>query len=97
MERKIAMNRAEMFEIVKSVMYEVVRDLKGHEIQMTDRWDDLGIDSIDIVEVGSESMKRLQIKVPWNQLGTARDLNTLLDLFEQAYAQQHLVNQADQA
>ncbi len=55
------MNRSEIFDVVKSYMIEIVDDMdETTEIPEDIRMADLGADSIDVVEIVSDSMRELQ-------------------------------------
>ena len=80
------MTRSEIFDVVKTQIYQIVSHLRGKELHETDNLTDLGADSLDIVEVVSGSMKQLNIKVPRTRLSMVDELDHLLDLFEEALA-----------
>lgn len=79
------MTRNEIFEVVKSFMIEIIDDLdETTEINESDRMADLGADSIDVVEVVSDSMRALKVKVDRTKLDSAQNLSGLLNLLEEA-------------
>jgi len=79
------MNRNEIFAIVKSLMIEIIDDVDTNtEINESDRMADLGADSIDVVEVVSDSMRALKVKVDRSKLDSAQNISGLLDLLEEA-------------
>ena len=79
------MTRNEIFEVVKTFMIEIIDDVdESTEIDATDRMADLGADSIDVVEVVSDSMRALKVKVDRTKLDSAQNINGLLDLLEEA-------------
>ena len=81
------MNRSEIFDVVKSLMIEIIDDVdETTEIDETDRMVDLGADSIDVVEVVSDSMRALSVKVDRTRLNSAQNIAGLLDLLEDAVA-----------
>lgn len=82
------MIRSEIFEIVKEYMVEIIDDVEATtSIHESDRMADLGADSIDVVEVVSDSMRALQVKVDRTKLDSAQNLAGLLDLLEEAVVQ----------
>lgn len=81
------MNRNEIFDVVKSFMIEIIDDVEeATEINEADRMADLGADSIDVVEVVSDSMRALKVKVDRTKLDSAQNISGLLDLLEEAVA-----------
>lgn len=81
------MTRTEIFDVVKSYMIEIIDDIdESTSINETDRMADLGADSIDVVEVVSDSMRKLKVKVDRTKLDSAQNLSGLLDLMEEAVA-----------
>ena len=78
------MTRNEMFEVVKGNMREIIEGVGDQEVLESHSMRDFGADSLEMVEVVSRSMKQLKIKVPRTELGGARSLKDLLDLFEKA-------------
>ena len=81
------MTRNEIFDVVKSYMIEIIDDVdESTAINETNRMADLGADSIDVVEVVSDSMRALKVKVDRTKLDSAQNLSGLLDLLEEAVA-----------
>lgn len=81
------MNRSEIFDVVKSYMIEIIDDVdESTEINEVNRMADLGADSIDVVEVVSDSMRALKVKVDRTRLDSAQNISGLLDLLEEAVA-----------
>lgn len=84
------MNRNEIFDIVKTHMIEIVDEIDDTtQINESDRMADLGADSIDVVEVISDSMRTLKVKVDRTKLDSAQNLAGLLDLLEEAVTTKH--------
>jgi acyl carrier protein len=65
-------------------MEEVIEGAKGQHISESQSMRDFGADSLEVVEVVSRSMKQLRLKVQRAELGGAKNLKDLLDLFEKA-------------
>ena len=79
------MTRNEIFAVVKSHMISIIDEIDATTpIHEHDRMADLGADSIDVVEVVSDSMRTLQVKVDRTKLDGAKNLAGLLDLLEEA-------------
>jgi acyl carrier protein len=78
------MTRAEIFEVLKASLFEIVEGARGKEISEELSMKDYSADSLEMVEVVSRSMKTLKVKIPRTSLSTAKNLKELLDLFEQA-------------
>ena len=82
------MDRAQIFDVIKSNVRLVIEATEGKDIAESDSMLDYGADSLEIVEVVSRSMKELKIKVPRTELSTATNLRELIDLFEKGAAAQ---------
>jgi acyl carrier protein len=83
------MTRAEMFEELRAIIVETVDAIKNVEqIHETDTLQDLGIDSIDEVEIVSMAIKRFKIRIDRTKLGNVDDIEGLLNLFEEAMVPQ---------
>ncbi len=79
------MTRDEIFAALKENMRLIIPRAEAGEILETKSLvDDFGADSLDVVEVVSETMKQLGIKVPRAQLGAAHTIGDLVSLFERA-------------
>ena len=84
------MNRNEIFDVVKSYMIEIIDDIdESTEINENNRMADLGADSIDVVEVVSDSMRKLKVKIDRTKLDSAQNISGLLDLLEEAVTAKH--------
>jgi len=78
------MTRSEILSVVESNIQRIVEDARGKQITEDSTIQDLGADSLQVVEVISRSMKELRVKVPRTDLMGARNLKELIDLFENA-------------
>jgi len=76
------MNRAEIFDIIKSNMQAIIEGSRGKNIREINSLRDFGADSLEMVEVVSRSMKQIGIQVPRSELLTVRNLGDLVDVFE---------------
>lgn len=84
------MTRSEIFDVVKSHMISIIDEIDATTpIHERDRMADLGADSIDVVEVVSDAMRTLQVKVDRTKLDSAKNLAGLLDLLEEAVARKN--------
>jgi acyl carrier protein len=79
------MTRSEIFSVVESNIRKIVEEARGKEITEDASIQDLGADSLQVVEIVSRSMKELRVKVPRTDLMGARNLKDLIDLFESAH------------
>jgi polyketide biosynthesis acyl carrier protein len=78
------MTRSEIFSVVESNIRKIVDEARGKQITEDASMQDLGADSLQVVEIISRSMKELRVKVPRTDLMGARKLKDLVDLFENA-------------
>lgn len=84
------MTRNEIFDVVKTHMIEIIDEIdESTPISENNRMADLGADSIDVVEVVSDAMRTLKVKVDRTKLDSAQNLSGLLDLLEEAVAAKH--------
>jgi acyl carrier protein len=80
------MTRAEIFQVVKANIERIVEGVDGSRVMEDVSMNELGADSLQVVEVVSRSMKELKLKVPRTELSKAQNLRDLVDLFEKAAA-----------
>lgn len=80
------MTRAEIFQVVKANIERIVEGVDGSRVTEDVSMNELGADSLQVVEVVSRSMKELKLKVPRTELSKAQNLRDLVDLFEKADA-----------
>lgn len=78
------MTRAEMLAVVRENLITVVDTAADLEIAEHQSLAEFGVDSLEIVEVVSRSMKQLKLRVKRTQLTDAKNIADLLDLFEAA-------------
>ncbi|MCB9604507.1 MAG: acyl carrier protein [Sandaracinus sp.] len=79
------MNREDIRTALVANMQAVIEGARGVEIgEQQSLVDDFGADSLEIVEVVSRTMKKLKIKVPRTELGKAKNIGELIDLFVKA-------------
>jgi acyl carrier protein len=80
--------RDEVVAVVKKYLADVMEDVDMTTLDTTKSMRDYGINSLDMVEVVSRSMRELKIKVPRAELNKLTNIDALIDLLETA-----LVNQ----
>lgn len=81
------MQRDEIFSVIKQNIYEILEDARGKEIHEEILIREVGLDSLEAVEIISLSMKQLNIKIPLKALSDIKTIKQLIDLFVQ-YADQ---------
>lgn len=74
------MEREEILAVVKKHILDIAEDLTEEKIDPARSMKDLGINSLDIVEVVSCSMRELKVKVPRSELSKLSNINGLVDL-----------------
>ena len=77
------MTRNDVLAIVKKHIVDVAEDLTEDKINPIMSMKELGINSLDIVEVVSCSMRELKIKVPRSELSELTNIDRLVDLLHQ--------------
>jgi acyl carrier protein len=78
------MTRNEVLTTVKKHILDVAEDLTEDKINPTMSLKELGINSLDIVEVVSCSMRELKIKVPRSELSKLTNIDALVDLLHRS-------------
>jgi acyl carrier protein len=73
----------EIFAVIKENMHIIIPGTAGKEILETNSMRDFDADSLQIVEVVSRSMKQLRIKVPRARLLLVKNLQGLVEVFEE--------------
>jgi acyl carrier protein len=81
------MTRDVILGVVKKHMLETVEDLTEDKIDTTKSMKALGVNSLDIVEVVSCSMRELRIKVPRAELSKLSNVDGLVDLLHRVAMQ----------
>ena len=74
------MTREGVLEVVKKHICDISEDLSAEKIDPARSMKDLGINSLDIVEVVSCSMRELKVKVPRSELSKLTNINGLVDM-----------------
>ena len=81
------MTRDLILGVVKKHMLETVEDLTEDKIDTSKSMKALGVNSLDIVEVVSCSMRELRIKVPRAELSKLTNVDGLVDLLHRVALQ----------
>ena len=81
------MNRDEVMEIVKEYLTDAVEDIDVENLDTSRSMRDHGVNSLDIVEVVSRSMREMRVKVPRSQLNKLENIDGLVDMLLQAAAE----------
>src|SRR5690606_2399040 len=76
----LMVSRDEVLAVVLRNMVDTVEELEDVEVDPAQSMVDLGVNSLDIVEIVSCSMRELKIKVPRAELKTLENINMLVDL-----------------
>jgi acyl carrier protein len=66
--------------VVKKHMIEIVEELADKEIDTSRSMKDYGLNSLDMVDVVSASMRELKVKVPRAEMVKLTNLDGLIDL-----------------
>ena len=74
------MTKEHIFGVVKKHLMQTVDGLDEAKIDETKSMKDLGVNSLDIVEIVSVSMRELKVKVPRSELSKLTNIGGLVDL-----------------
>ena len=72
--------REDILVVVKKHIMDISEDLTEQQIDPVKSMKDLGINSLDIVEVVSCSMRELKVKVPRSELSKLTNIDGLVEL-----------------
>lgn len=78
------MTRDEILGIVTKFIGEAVDDVDTATLDPSKSMVDYGVNSLDIVEVVSRSMRQLKVKIPRSELNKIDNIDGLVDLLHQA-------------
>ena len=81
------MSRADVLAVVMKHILDVTEGMTAERIDPAMSMKDLGINSLDIVEVVSASMRELKVKVPRSELSKLTNIDGLVDLLYAAAVQ----------
>lgn len=74
------MTEAETFEVVKKVILEILPFLSANDVSVDRSLKDLGANSIDRMEVVTQSMEELGLKIPMVEFGKVQNIKGLVGL-----------------
>ena len=80
------MSKEHVFEVVKSIIIEVLPDLDSDQIQIEKNLKELGANSIDRMEVVTMSMEELDMKIPLMSFAHVSNIQGLVDVLIENYA-----------
>ena len=78
------MTREQVLEVVKKYIADAVDDVDVSKLEPAKSMRDYGINSLDIVEVVSRSMRELKVKVPRSELNKLENIDGLVDMLHKA-------------
>jgi acyl carrier protein len=81
------MTRDEVLAVVVKNVKEIVPELEKRGIDLNKTYRELDVNSLDLVEVVTTSMRELKIKIPINELITVKTINDLVDKLFKAISQ----------
>lgn len=75
------MTKEEVFKVLKKYILEQLEDeVKEGDIKIDKSMMDLGANSLDIVEIVSNTMRELQVKVPREELAKINSMDGLVNI-----------------
>jgi acyl carrier protein len=74
------MTRDEVTAIVCKNIKEIVPELEKVEVDLNKSYRELDINSLDLVEIVTGTMRELKIKIPINELTKVKNTNGLIDI-----------------
>ena len=81
------MTREDVLAVVKKHILDISEDLTEDQVDPAKSMKDLGVNSLDIVEVVTCSMRELKVKVPRSELSDLTNIDGLVDILCQALVQ----------
>jgi acyl carrier protein len=91
------MTREDVLAVVMKHIVDVTEGVTADRIDPAMSMKDLGINSLDIVEVVSASMRQLKVKVPRSELSKLTNIDGLVDLLFAATVEKARATAAVQA
>lgn len=82
------MNRDHVVDVVKKYLADCLEDVDVSQLDTSRSMKDYGVNSLDMVEVVSRSMRELKVKVPRAELNKLQNIDGLVDLLHTAADQQ---------
>jgi len=80
--------RDHVAEVVKKYLAECLEDVDMTTLDTTRSMKDYGVNSLDMVEVVSRSMRELKVKVPRAELSKLQNIDGLIDMLHDAVVRQ---------
>jgi len=77
------MTRDEVIKVIITNILDNLEDIKESEIDIKKSMKDYGANSLDVIEVVSNSMRQLKIKIPRTELADVSTIEQLADKFMQ--------------
>jgi acyl carrier protein len=76
------LNYDQIRTVVKTQFASVLEDWDDDEIKAEKSMSDLGVSSLDLVDVLYGCMKELKVKIPWEELPALVSFNDVVQLFQ---------------
>ncbi len=73
------MTREEVLAVVLKNLKDVIPDLNPAELDLNKNYSDYDINSLDLVQIITATMRELQVKIPINELANVKCTNALVD------------------
>lgn len=73
------MDKEEIFRLIISISTEVLPELEGKDIPITDSLQEWGANSIDRAEIVMMTLESLSLNIPMVELATTRNIEELVD------------------
>ncbi|CAM3486521.1 acyl carrier protein [Aequorivita lipolytica] len=74
------MEKEEIFKLIMSISTEVLPELEGKDIPITDSLKDWGANSIDRAEIVLMTLESLSLNIPMVEVTTTRTIEELVDI-----------------
>ena len=74
------MTREDVLSVVKKHILDITEDITEQQIDPSRSMKDFGLNSLDIVEIVSCSMRELKVKVPRSELSKLTNMDSLVSL-----------------
>lgn len=78
------MSREQVLDVVKKYIDDSIDDIDVEQLDPAKSMRDYGVNSLDIVEIVSRSMRELKVKVPRAELSKIENIDGLVDLLDEA-------------
>jgi acyl carrier protein len=73
-----------IYNLLIKNLQETVPAVKGKKIEMNQSMLEIGANSLDVVEVVSQTMRELKVKIPRDKLGELKNVGQLVDALHAA-------------